>query len=138
MQTQTINPPQWPRPKGYANAMLADGPTLFLGGMIGWNAEEKFETDNFVGQVQQALDNIVTVLKTAGGDATSIVRMTWFIADRSEYLQSGKELGVAYRKVLGKHFPAMSVVEVSGFVEDGAKVEIEATAVLPRTGKTTE
>lgn len=128
---QAVNPARWPRPSGYANAVLATGPTLYLAGMVGWNATQQFETDDFVGQVRQALLNIVAVLEAAGAGPEQIVRMTWFIADRDEYRRATKEVGAVYREVIGRHFPAMSVVEVRGFVEDRAKVEIEATAVLP-------
>ncbi|MCZ6603986.1 MAG: RidA family protein [Alphaproteobacteria bacterium] len=126
----TATPPGWPRPKGYANAVIAEGKTVYLAGMVGWTAEEKFETDDFVGQFRQALKNIVDALAAAGARPDQIVRMTWFIGDKQAYLAGMKEVGAAYREVIGRHYPAMSVIEVKGFIEDRAKLEIEATAVI--------
>ena len=111
--------------------MLAEGQTIFLGGQIGWNSDQVFETDDFVGQLEQTLRNIVAVLAEAGAGPEHLVRLTWFVTDKSEYLQRLPEIGKAYRSVFGAHFPAMSLVEVSALVEDSAKVEIEATAVIP-------
>lgn len=128
---QVLQPPGWPRPKGYSNGVLASGRTVFLAGMVGWNADERFETDDFVGQARQALANAVAVLAEAEAKPQHIVRMTWFIADAREYDARRTDLGIAYREVIGPHYPAMSVVAVSGFVEHGAKVEIEVTAVIP-------
>ena len=128
---QVLQPPRWPRPKGYSNGILASGRTVFLAGMVGWNADERFESDDFVAQARQALANAVTVLAEASAKPEHIVRMTWFIADTREYDARRTELGIAYREVIGKHYPAMSVLAVSGFVEHGAKVEIEVTAVIP-------
>jgi len=119
--------------RGYANGVLADGQTIFLGGQIGWNIDQVFETEDFVGQVEQALRNIVTILAEAGAGPEHLVRLTWFVTDKSEYLARLPEIGKVYRSVLGRHFPAISLVEVSALLEDQAKVEIEATAVIPRS-----
>ena len=126
-----IQPEGWKPAKGYANGVLATGQTLFVGGQIGWNADQVFETDDFVGQVEQALKNIVAVVEAAGGTPEHIVRLTWFLMDKPEYVARQKELGAVYRNVLGRHFPAMSLFVISGLLEDRAKVEIEATAVIP-------
>lgn len=128
---QPLHPAGWKPAKGYANGMLAEGRTVWLGGQIGWNGDQVFETDDFVGQVRQALENIVAILAEAGGGPQHIVRMTWFITDKQAYVSRLPEVGRAYREVLGKHFPSMSVVQVMALIEDRAKVEIEATAVLP-------
>jgi enamine deaminase RidA (YjgF/YER057c/UK114 family) len=128
---RTLNPAGWKPARGYANGVVAKGNTVFLGGQIGWTGEQIFETEDFIGQVRQALANIVEILREAGGQPEHIVRMTWFITDKAEYHARLDELGRAYRDVMGKHFPAMSVVEVVSLMEDAAKVEIEATAVLP-------
>ncbi len=130
---EILQPPGWVRPRGYSNGIVAQGRLVFLGGQVGWNANEEFETEDFCGQAKQALCNITTLLVEAGGRAEHIVRLTWFIGDRQEYLACRKELGAAYREVIGRHFPAMSVIEVKGFIEIGAKLEIEATAVIPDT-----
>ncbi|WP_448188088.1 RidA family protein [Azospirillum sp. sgz301742] len=126
-----LQPPGWVRPKGYSNGIAARGRTVFVAGMVGWNARECFEADDFVGQAAQALRNIVAVLAEAGARPDHLVRLTWFVTDKREYLASGKELGAAYRDIIGRHYPVMSVVEVKGLIEDGAKLEIEATAVVP-------
>ena len=128
---QLLHPSHWKSAVGYANGVMASGQTVFVGGQIGWNADQLFETDDFVGQVQQALTNIVTVLEEAEAGPAHIVRLTWYVTDKHEYLARLKEVGAAYRNVLGKHFPAMTMVQVAGLVEDQAKVEIEATAVIP-------
>jgi enamine deaminase RidA (YjgF/YER057c/UK114 family) len=126
-----LQPPGWPRPRGFANGVLAEGSRLvFVGGMIGWDETGTFAGDDLASQVRQALLNIVAVLQEAGGGPADVVRLTWYVTDRHEYLASQKEVGAAYREVMGRHFPAMAVVEVSGLVEERAKVEIEATAVL--------
>jgi enamine deaminase RidA (YjgF/YER057c/UK114 family) len=127
---ETLHPKDWKPPIGYANAVVADGRTIYLGGQVGWNAEQVFESDDFIDQVEQTLRNIVAILAEAGAGPEHVVRLTWFVLDRNEYLSRLKELGAVYRTVMGRHFPAMSCVEVSGLVEDGAKVEIEATAAL--------
>ncbi len=127
---KALNPPGWETPKGYANGIMAKGGLVFLGGLIGWNADQQFETDDFVGQARQTLINITEVLAEAGGTPDDVVRMTWYITDKREYLSRQKELGAVYREVFGKHFPAMAMVEVSALIEDRAMVEIEATAVV--------
>jgi enamine deaminase RidA (YjgF/YER057c/UK114 family) len=126
-----LQPPGWARPKGYSNGIATRGRTVFVAGMVGWNAQERFEADDFTGQAAQALRNIVAVLAEAGARPDHLVRLTWFVTDKREYLASGKELGAAYRDIIGRHYPVMSVVEVKGLIEDGAKLEIEATAVVP-------
>ena len=128
-----LQPPGWPRPKGFAQGIAAEGRYAVIAGQVGWNpVTERFETDEFAGQVRQALANIVAVLAAAGGRAEHIVRLTWFVTEKSEYLGDLKGVGEAYRAVLGRHYPAMTLVEIGGLVEDRAKVEIEATAVLPK------
>ncbi len=126
-----LQPPGWKPARGYANGIAATGRVVWLGGQIGWTGDQRFESADFVAQCRQALDNVVTVLAEAGGRPEHIVRMTWFITDRSEYLARLNEVGQAYRAVMGRHFPAMTMVEVSALVEAEARVEIEATAVLP-------
>jgi enamine deaminase RidA (YjgF/YER057c/UK114 family) len=128
---KTLNPPDWLAPKGYANGVMARGSLLFVGGQIGWNAQQEFESDDFIAQTRQALLNIVAVLQAGGAGPEHMVRMTWYVIDRHEYRSRLKELGAVYREVIGKNFPAMTCVEVSGLVEDRAKIEIEVTAVLP-------
>ena len=124
-------PADWPRPAGYANAVSATGRSVFVAGQVGWNpVTARFETDDFTGQVRQALANIVTALGAAGAGVEHITRLTWYVTDRDEYLLSRKAIGAHYREILGRHFPAMSVVVVKDLVEPGAKVEIEATAVV--------
>ena len=126
-----LQPPGWAEPKGYANGVLARGALIFVGGQIGWNESQEFESDDFIAQTRQALMNIVAVLRAGGAGPEHMVRMTWYITDRIEYSTRLKELGGVYREVMGKHFPAMTCVEVSGLVEDRAKIEIEVTASLP-------
>ena len=128
---QLLHPSHWKPAIGYANGVLASGQTVFVGGQIGWNADQTFESDDFVAQVNQALQNIVAILKEANAGPEHIVRLTWYVTDKREYLARLKDVGAAYRDVLGKHFPAMTMVQVAGLVEDEAKVEIEATAVIP-------
>ncbi|QDL93955.1 RidA family protein (plasmid) [Paroceanicella profunda] len=126
-----LNPSGWKAAKGYANGMVAEGRFVMLGGLIGWNADQEFETDDFVDQVKQALLNIRAVLDEAGAKPEHLVRLTWYITDKREYLANLREMGAVYREVLGKHFPAMAMVQVVALMEDRAKVEIEATAVIP-------
>ena len=126
-----LQPPDWLPPKGYANGIAARGTMIFVGGQIGWNGQQQFETDDFIAQTAQALRNILAVLQAGGAGAEHMVRMTWYIIDRDEYVARLKELGAVYRDVMGRNFPAMSCVEVSRLVEARAKVEIEVTAVLP-------
>ena len=128
---QTLNPPGWPRPKGYSNGVAARGRMIFVAGQVGWNADERFTSDRLVDQARQALTNIVAILREGGAGPEHLVRMTWYVLDKSEYLKSGRELGEVYRAVIGRHYPAMSAVEVKGLVEEGALLEIEATAVIP-------
>ena len=126
-----LQPAEWLPPKGYANGIAANGTLVFVGGQIGWNGQQQFETDDFIAQTRQALINIVAVLREANAGPEQIVRMTWYIVDRDEYVLRLKELGTVYREVMGRHFPTMSCVEVSRLVELRAKVEIEVTAVVP-------
>ena len=128
---QTLNPPGWPRPKGYSNGIAARGRMIFVAGQVGWNADERFTSDRLVDQARQALTNIVAILREGGAGPEHLVRMTWYVLDKSEYLKSGRELGEVYRAVIGRHYPAMTAVEVKGLVEEGALLEIEATAVIP-------
>jgi enamine deaminase RidA (YjgF/YER057c/UK114 family) len=128
---QFLQPPGWTKPKGYSNGIVAKGRLVFVAGQVGWNAQEKFETSDFAGQAKQALQNIVAILAEAGAKPEHICRMTWYVGDRKEYNASLKELGAAYREVIGKNFPVMTAIQVAGFVEDGAKLEIEVTAVIP-------
>ncbi len=125
-----IQPAGWTAAKGYANGMLTDDGLLFIGGQIGWNAQQVFETHDFIGQMKQALENIVAVVHAAGGEVSDITRLTWFVIDKKEYAARQKEIGAVYREVLGRHFPAMSMLVVAGLIEDEALIEIEATAAL--------
>jgi enamine deaminase RidA (YjgF/YER057c/UK114 family) len=125
-----IQPPDWAEPKGYANGILARGTLLFIGGQIGWNAHQQFESDDFVAQTRQTLQNIAEVLKAGGAGPGNMVRMTWYIVDRVEYNARLKEIGSVYREVMGKNFPAMTCVQVAALMEARAKVEIEVTAML--------
>ncbi len=126
-----LHPRGWPRPRGYSNGIAARGTVVFVGGQIGWNAEGRFESDDFAAQARQALANVMAVLAEAGGRPEHIARMTWYVTDRREYVAAYKAVGEAYREIMGRHYPAMTTVEVSALVEDRAKVEIEATAVIP-------
>ncbi len=127
-----VLPPGWKRPRGYSNGVVAEGRQVYLGGMIGWNPlTEQFETDDFAGQLRQTLRNIVDVLRAAGAGPEHLVRTTWYVTDKREYLARLKDVGQAWRDVIGRHYPAMAVGQVTALVEDRAKVEIEATAVLP-------
>jgi enamine deaminase RidA (YjgF/YER057c/UK114 family) len=128
---RVLQPPEWARAKGYSNGIAARGTLVFIAGQIGWNAAQKFEEPALAPQVGVALRNVLRVLEEAGGRAQHIVRLTWYVTSRDEYLAELAAIGAAYRAVMGRHFPSMSVVEVSGLVEAQAKVEIEATAVLP-------
>ena len=128
---QILQPPGWPKPKGYSNGIVAKGRLVFVAGQVGWTKEEKIASSNFVGQARQALQNIVDILAEAGAKPEHIVRMNWYVGDKHEYLAAGKELDVVYREIIGWHYPVMTVFQVGGFVEEGAKLEIEVTAVLP-------
>jgi enamine deaminase RidA (YjgF/YER057c/UK114 family) len=131
MSIETLQPAEWPRPKGYANGMAARGRMIFVSGQIGWDAQGRFTSDNLAEQVTQALRNIVRVLEEGSAQPRHLVRLTWYVLSREAYLREIREIGAGYREVLGKNFPAMSVVEVRGLVEQRALVEIEATAVIP-------
>jgi enamine deaminase RidA (YjgF/YER057c/UK114 family) len=126
-----LQPAGWAEPRGYANGVMARGAMIFVGGQIGWNAQQQFESDDFIVQTRQALQNILAVLQAGGGGPEHMVRMTWYVVDRVEYIARLKELGAAYREVMGRNFPAMTCVEVSALVEERARIEIEVTAVLP-------
>ena len=128
---QKIQPPDWAEPKGYANGILARGAMLFVGGQIGWNAQQQFESDDFVAQTRQTLQNIAAILKAGGAGPEHMVRMTWYIVDRVEYNARLREIGGVYREILGKNFPAMTCFQVAALVEERAKIEIEVTAVVP-------
>ena len=130
MSHTVIQPEGWAAAKGYANGILTQDGTLYIGGQIGWTAEQKFETHDFIGQMEQALRNIVDVVLAAGGQVTDITRLTWYVIDKKEYVARQREVGEVYRRVLGRHFPAMSMLIISGLVEDEALLEIEATAVI--------
>ena len=125
---KTIQPEGWATPLGYANGMLGPNGILHVGGQVGWNADKVFEASDFVGQMEQSLANIRAIVEAAGGQVTDIARLTWFIKDKEEYLSRQREVGQAYRRVFGRHFPAMSVIVVKDFIEEGALLEIEATA----------
>jgi enamine deaminase RidA (YjgF/YER057c/UK114 family) len=126
-----LQPPGWTAPKGYANGICASGRQVYLAGQIGWNESQQLVSSAFAGQFRQALQNIVTLLAQAGGRPEHLVRLTWFVTNLDEYRAEVKDIGAAYRDVIGRHYPPMSVVQVAGLVEHGAKVEIEATAVVP-------
>ena len=126
-----LQPEGWAKPIGYSNGVAATGRQVFVGGQIGWNGQCQFETDDFVGQVKQTLQNIVAILAEAGAGPQHITTMTWYFTDKTEYLGNLKGIGQAYREVIGKHFPAMAAVQVVALVEDRAKIEIQATAVIP-------
>ena len=126
-----LHPAHWPRPKGYSNGVVANGRTIFISGMIGWDAQGKMVSRDFVGQVRQILRNIVEVLSEANAKPENVVRMNWYVLDKKEYVDSYRQLGIVYREIFGGHYPAMTAVEVSSLIEDAARVEIEVTAVIP-------
>ena len=126
-----LQPPGWVQPKGYSNGIAAQGRQVFVSGMIGWDEQGQFHSDDFAAQTRQALHNIVAVLKEAGAGPEHIVRMTWYVVDKREYLAAAKEIGAAYREIVGKHYPAMTAVQVTALIEDRARLEIEVTAVIP-------
>lgn len=130
MSHQIVQPDGWAPAKGYANGVLSTDGHLFVGGQIGWNADQVFETHDFIGQMEQTLRNIMDVVEAAGGRAEHITRLTWYVTDKKEYLARQAEIGAVYRKVMGRHFPAMAMVVVAGLVEDEALLEIEATAII--------
>jgi enamine deaminase RidA (YjgF/YER057c/UK114 family) len=126
-----LQPPGWPRPRGYANGIAASGTLVFVAGQIGWDEHEAIVSDDLALQLAQALDNTLAVLREAGAGPEHVVRMTWYLTDKRDYLARAPELGAVYRARMGRHYPAMAVVEVSALIEDRAKVEIETTAVVP-------
>ena len=128
----TLQPAGWAKPKGYANGVAAEGKLVFVGGQIGWNQQNKFECHDLVGQVRQTLQNVVDVLAEAGARPEHVTSMTWYLTDKKEYLANLQGIGKVYREVVGRHFPAMAVVQVTALIEDEAKVEIQATAVVPK------
>ncbi len=128
---QILQPPEWARPRGYACGVAAQGRLVFISGQVGWDEQGRFHSTDFVAQSRQALQNVLTVLAEADGRPEHIVRLTWYIVDKQEYLACSKELGKVYRELMGKHYPSMTVVQVTALVEDQARVEIEATAVVP-------
>ena len=130
-ELEVLLPPGWPRPKGYSNGVAASGRMVFIAGMIGWDEHGNFASDAFGAQARQALVNIAAVLKESGGKPEHIVRMTWYVTDKREYLAAGKAVGAAFREVIGSYNAAMTAVQVTALIEDRAKVEIEATAVIP-------
>jgi enamine deaminase RidA (YjgF/YER057c/UK114 family) len=128
---EALQPPDWAAPRGYANGIAARGRQIFVAGQIGWNAQAQFESDDFAAQVEQALKNVVEVLAAGGANPSHIVRLNWYVIDKAEYVARQREVGEAYRRVIGRHFPAMTLLVVAGLLEPRAKVEIEATAVIP-------
>ena len=128
---QFLHPRGWAPAKGFANGIAATGRQIFVAGQVGWNAEQRFESDDFVAQVEQALANVVAVLAEADAKPEHLVRLSWYVTDKRQYLTRVAEVGQAYRRVIGRHFPAMTLVQVAALLEDRAKVEIEATAVVP-------
>ncbi len=128
---QILQPPGWARAKGFSNGIAATGKLVFIAGQVGWTGQGKWQARDFAGQFRQALHNIISVLKEANGKPEHIVRLTWYVLDKKEYLGSLREVGVAYRELMGRHYPTMAVVQVGGLIEDEARLEIEATAVVP-------
>ena len=128
---QILQPPGWARPKGFSNGISCQGRLVFIGGQIGWSGQGEWIDRSFAGQFRQALQNILDILAQAGGKPEHLVRLTWYVLDKKEYLASLQELGAAYRELMGRHYPTMAVVQVSGLVEDDARLEIEATAAIP-------
>ena len=126
-----LQPPGWPRPKGFSNGVMANGKLVFIAGQVGWTPHGEWKERSFAGQFRQALENVLAVLAEAKGRPEHIVRLTWYVIDKREYLSSLREVGAAYRALMGGHYPVMAVVQVSGLVEDTARLELEATAVLP-------
>jgi enamine deaminase RidA (YjgF/YER057c/UK114 family) len=128
---QILQPPGWARAKGFSNGIACSGRLVFIAGQVGWTGEGKWQAKDFAGQFKQAIENILAVLSEANGRPEHIVRLTWYVLDKNEYLGSLKEVGIAYRELMGRHFPTMAVVQVGGLVEPAARLEIEATAVVP-------
>ena len=132
MKSKIIHPKNWKPTKGYANGILASNGHLFIGGQIGWDSQKIFNSNTFIGQMEQALINIVQILEEAGGEINNIVRLTWYIKDKKEYLHNQKEIGKVYQKIMGHHYPAMSMLVVNDLIEDKALLEIEATAIISK------
>lgn len=132
MNHEILHPKTWKAARGYANGVAAEGRMIFTSGLIGWNADQEFETDDFVAQVANTLRSIVEVLAEGGARPEHLVRLTWYVTDKREYLSRLRELGAVYKEIIGRHYPAMALVQVAALVEDRAKVEIEATAVVPK------
>jgi enamine deaminase RidA (YjgF/YER057c/UK114 family) len=132
--TQLLHPKDWRPTRGFTNGVAADGRQIYLAGQVGWNAQQEIVSDDFVAQVEQALRNVVAILAEADARPEHLVRLTWFVTDTQEYRRRASETGTVYRRVIGRHYPAMTLVQVAGLLEDGAKVEIEATAVVPANG----
>ena len=128
---EQLHPSGWAKPRGYAHGIAARGRMILTGGLVGWDADQTFQTDDFAGQVRQALENVVAVLEAGGARPEHLVRLTWYVTDKHEYLNALPQIGAAYRETIGRHFPAMALVQVVALVEDRAKVEIEATAIIP-------
>ena len=128
---QILQPPEWQPPKGYSNGILSEGQLLFVAGQIAWNERAELAADDLAGQVEQVLKNIVAILQEGGARPEHLVRLTWYVTDKREYLDATRAIGEVYRKIIGAHYPAMTLVEVADLLEDGARVEIEATAVIP-------
>ena len=128
---QILQPPGWARPRGYSNGVVMSGRLVFIAGQIGWDDQQQFQTHDFAEQAGQALRNVLAILAEAGGRPEHIARMTWYVVDRQAYMDSLKAVGVVYRELMGNHYPAMTAVEVTALMEDAARVEIEATAVIP-------
>src|SRR5215207_456965 len=126
-----LQPPAWVRPRGYSNGVVASGQLVFISGQIGWDEQCRFQTDDFVGQARQALQNVLAILAEAGGGGEHLTRMTWYVVDKHEYIASYKALGTVYRELMGNHYPVMTAVQVAGLIEDRARLEIEAIAVIP-------
>ena len=135
MKNKIIQPKNWKPAKGYANGILDSNGHLFIGGQIGWDSQQVFNSNTFIGQMEQALINIVQILEEAGGDIQNIVRFTWYIKDKKEYLKNQKEIGKVYQKIMGHHYPAMSMLVVDDLIEDAALLEIEATAIISKKNK---
>jgi enamine deaminase RidA (YjgF/YER057c/UK114 family) len=133
MAMEILQPRGWKKPSGYSNGIKAEGRMIFVAGQVGWDEEQRFTSDELTGQVRQALENIVTVLREGNAKPEHIVRMTWYVTDIKNYRSSTREIGTIYRDVIGNHYPAMTLIEVADLVDEGARVEIEVTAVVPRT-----
>jgi len=130
-ELRAVNPPGWVRPKGYSNGIVGRGTLVFVAGQVGWDGQERFASDDFVGQLRQALKNTVDILAAAGAKPDHIARMVWYVLDKQEYMARGAQIGAAWREVMGRHFPAITLVEVGALVADRARLEIESIAVIP-------